>query len=181
MFDIEIIKAYKPVNEQEESDKRLFLTLYDTYGDALFERHDVAHFTASCLILNKEHTKILLEYHNIYQTWSWVGGHNDGEQDFLALVIKEAKEETGLDVTPIFDYPIALDDLWVNGHIKRGKYVSTHLHLDMAYLVEAEENAQLIEKEDEVSGLKWFTIEEFKQMNLDIMPVYLKMLERLEI
>lgn len=180
MQGIELIKAYQPINEQEESDKRLFLNLYEAYGDALYERHEVAHFTASCLILNKEHTKILLEYHNIYQSWGWCGGHNDGEQDFLALAIKEAKEETGLDVTPIYDYPIALDDLWVQGHIKKCKYVSAHLHLDMAYLFEADENAPLKIKEDEISGLKWFTLEEFKTLNCDIMDVYLKMLSRLE-
>lgn len=180
MKGIDVIKAYTPINEQEASDKQLFLELYETYGDKLYERHPVAHFTASCLILNKEHTKILLEYHNIYKSWAWCGGHNDGEQDFMKLAMREAKEETGLDVTPIFDYPIALDDLWVQGHVKRGKYVSAHLHLDLAYLMEADDTAPLKVKEDEVSALRWFTLEEFKTLNCDIMEVYLKMLKRLE-
>ena len=38
-------------------------------------------------------------YHNIYDSWSWLGGHADGETDLLAVALREVKEETGLDIS----------------------------------------------------------------------------------
>jgi len=35
-------------------------------------------------------------HHNIYKTWTWTGGHLDGEVDLLKLALKEANEETGI-------------------------------------------------------------------------------------
>ena len=179
MIGIDAIREYIPYNEQEEADKKQILYLYDLIGEDLFTRNDVAHFTSSCLIFNREHTKILMEYHNIYKCYSWCGGHNDGERDFLRVALQEAKEETGVDVTPIYETPIALDSLWVSPHLKKGKFVSSHLHLDLAYLFEADEDSILTVKEDEISDLKWFTLDEIREMEFDIKEVYLKMIERL--
>ena len=100
-------------------------------------------------------------YHNIYQSWAWTGGHADGDCDLLHVAIKEAKEETGLkNVTPVLDDIFGLDVLTVNGHIKRGQYVSSHLHLSIAYLLEADEDDLLIVNEEETSGVKWLPINE---------------------
>ncbi len=179
MIGIDEVRAYEPVNEEEAADKKLMLTTYEMYGDRLWEREPIAHFTSSCLILNKEHTKVLLEYHRIYDTYAWCGGHNDGDKDFLHVALKEAKEETGLECTPIHPYPVTLNGLYVKGHVKHGIYLSGHLHFDLAYLLEADEKQTLKIKEDEVSDLKWFDLEEFKNMHLDIQNVYMKMIARL--
>ena len=68
----------------------------DTFDDILTRKNDIGHFTASCWIVNKEKTKVLMVYHNIYDSWSWTGGHADGDEDLLRVSLKEAKEETGL-------------------------------------------------------------------------------------
>ena len=100
-------------------------------------------------------------YHNIYQTWAWTGGHADGDSDLLHVAIKEAKEETGLKtVYPITNEILGLDVLNVNGHIKNNQYVSSHLHLSVAYLLEANEDDELIVNEEETSGVKWIPINE---------------------
>lgn len=39
---------------------------------------------------------MLMVYHNIYDSWSWTGGHADGDEDVLHVAMKEAKEETGI-------------------------------------------------------------------------------------
>ena len=75
--------------------------------------------------------------------------------------IKEAKEETGLkNVTPITENILGLDVLNVNGHVKKGKYISSHLHLSIAYLLEANEEDELIINEEETNGVKWIPIDE---------------------
>ena len=56
-----------------------------------------------------------------------------------------------------------MEVLTVDGHIKRGKYVSSHLHLNVTYLLEADEESALHIKEDENSALKWIPIEKLKE------------------
>ncbi|WP_455505301.1 NUDIX hydrolase, partial [Clostridium sp.] len=127
---IEDIKNYKPYNEQEAKDKDLILKCINLHDDILTRENTIAHITSSGYIVNKSRTKVLMIYHNIYKSWAWTGGHADGDSDLLHVAIKEAKEETGLkNVTPVMTNILGLDVLNVNGHIKKGKYVSSHLHL----------------------------------------------------
>jgi 8-oxo-dGTP pyrophosphatase MutT (NUDIX family) len=46
--------------------------------------------------VNKTKEKVLVVHHNIYNSWSWTVGRADGEEDLLAVAIKELKEETGV-------------------------------------------------------------------------------------
>lgn len=158
---IEQIKQYKPYNELEERDKELILKCIDTYPD-IFERSNIAaHMTASAWVTNKKHDKILMAYHNIYKSFSWLGGHCDGEKDCLKVAIKEVQEESGIkDVKPISEDILSIEALTVNGHYKHGKYVSCHLHLNVTYLLEANDEEQLHIKKDENSAVKWFDIDE---------------------
>lgn len=155
------IENYIPYNEQEEVDKRIMLKYIEDFDDVLTRNNEYGHFTSSAFILNKQRTKILMIYHNIYKSWAWVGGHSDGESDLLKIAIKEAKEETGLkSVIPILDNIYSLEILTVNGHFKRGKYVGSHVHLNITYLLEADEKEEIRIKEDENSGVKWISIDE---------------------
>ena len=155
------INEFKPFNEQEEQDKRIMLKYFEDFDDVLTRQNEYGHFTASAFVLNKERTKILMIYHNIYDSWTWVGGHSDGDNDLLYVALKEAKEETGLtEVRPIIDEIYSLEIINVNGHFKRGKYVSSHVHLNLTYLLEADETEIVKIKEDENSGVEWTYIED---------------------
>lgn len=158
------IKNYKPYNEQEEKDKQTMLKYIHTFDNVLTRENEFGHFTASSWAVNKERTKVLMIYHNIYQSWAWTGGHSDGEADLLKVAIKELKEETGVkDVKVLNNGNIfSLEILTVNGHIKKEKYVSSHVHLNLTYLLEVDERGILHIKEDENSGVKWVPIEEVK-------------------
>ena len=155
------IEKYLPYNEQEEVDKRIMLKYIEDFDDVLTRDNEYGHFTSTAFILNKQRTKILMIYHNIYKSWAWVGGHSDGDSNLLNVAIKEAKEETGLkSVIPILDNIYSLEILTVNGHFKRGKYVGSHVHLNITYLLEADEKEEVRIKEDENSGVKWIPIGE---------------------
>ena len=160
------IENYKPYNEQEEKDKQVMLEYIDTFDNVLTRENEFGHFTASSWAVNKEKTKVLMIYHNIYQSWAWTGGHSDGEADLLNVAIRELKEETGVkNVKVLKDDIFSLEAVTVNGHVKRGKYVSSHVHLNLSYLLEVDENETLHIKEDENSGVKWVPIEEVKNLS----------------
>ena len=160
----EKIENFIPFNEQEEKDKRVFLEYIDKFDDVLTRKNTIGHFTSSNWVVNKERTKVLMVYHNIYNSWSWTGGHADGESDFLKTATKELEEEAGIkNYKVLSDNIFSLECACVNGHEKRGEYVSSHMHLNVTFLIEVDENETLKVKEDENSGVKWINIEDLPE------------------
>ncbi len=160
----DIIQQFVPYNEQEEVDKRIMLKYLNDYKNVLTRENEFGHFSSSAFVLNKERTKILMIYHNIFNSWSFVGGHCDGEDDFLRVAMREAKEETGIkSVKPIKDEIYSIEIINVDGHIKNGKYVGSHAHLNTTFLLEADENEEIRIKEDENSGVKWIPIDKIME------------------
>lgn len=154
------IRAYLPFNEQEEKDKRLMLDFLEKNDDAFLRENRLAHMTASAWVVNPARDRVLLVYHRIYDSWSWTGGHADGETDLLAVALREVREETGVrHVRPVTEEIYSLEVLTVDGHEKRGEYVSSHLHLNVTYLLEASEEDSLSVCEAENSGVGWYTLE----------------------
>ena len=181
---MESIRTYQPFNEQEEMDKSLILNWIETQDDAFSRDNTVAHMTASAWVVNKDRSRVLMVYHNIYDSWSWLGGHADGETDLLAVAIREVKEEAGISgVRPVSEKIFSLESLTVDGHVKRGKYVSSHLHLNVTYLLEADSEEQVFVKEDENSGVGWFTPEEALKKSTEpwfVERVYGKLVEKMK-
>ena len=155
----ELIKNYQPVNEQETCDKEQMLLFMEKYQDYLSRDNQIAHFTASIWTVNKERTKTLMVYHNLYDSWAWIGGHADGEEDLCAVAMRELQEETGVKFARLVSPEIlSLETLTVMGHVKRGKYVPSHLHFNLTFLAEADEGEELIVKADENQAVKWFIL-----------------------
>lgn len=178
------IEKFNPYNEQEEVEKRIMLKYIDDFDNVLTRQNEYGHFTSSAFILNKERTKILMIYHKIYNSWAWTGGHSDGDSDLLYVAMKEAKEETGItNVKPIKDDIYSLEIINVNGHEKRGKYVGSHVHLNVTYLLEADENEEIRIKEDENSGVKWIPIDEITKYSSEpwiCSRVYQKIIDKMK-
>ena len=65
------IENYPPFNEQEEKDKALILGWISNNENAFSRENTVAHITASAWVVNKDRSKVLMVYHNIYNSWSW--------------------------------------------------------------------------------------------------------------
>ena len=180
----EQIRSYQPMNEQEERDKEQILHCLETEKNIFTRENRLAHMTASAWIVNPERTKVLMAYHNIYHSWSWLGGHADGETDLLSVAIREVKEEAGIaHVRPVSENIFSLESLTVDGHVKKGKYVSSHLHLNITYLLEADSEEDVRIKEDENSGVAWFTPEEALQKSTEpwfVERVYGKLIEKVK-
>ena len=155
------LQSYQSFNEQEEADRQVMLELLQTSDNIFYRTNLLAHFTASAWVVNKSHTHVLMAFHNIYQTYAWLGGHADGEEDLLSVALREVKEESGIQtVKPITEGIYSLETIEVNGHEKKGKYVPSHLHLNVTYLLEADDTESLHIKQDENSAVNWFPIDQ---------------------
>lgn len=178
----EAIFAYKPSNEQEKSDRKIILHYIENFHeDILTRENEIAHMTSSGLILNQSLDKILMIHHNIYNTWTWTGGHADGDGDMLRVAIKEAKEETGIsNIFPLTNDLASIDIIPVYGHMKRGRYVSSHLHLNTSYILIADEKEKPIINKEETSDVGWVKVNRLDQYSNEpyLIEIYNKIIEK---
>ena len=207
------IASYHPFNEQEAADRHVMLRALKT-NRFCFDRKSQAHFTCSAWVVNPEKTQTIMVFHNIYNSWSWIGGHADGCSDLAAVALRELREETGVEhariVSPweCVDRPsrrpnvdkkakastneisnetasankipnevvnasapsptsplFSLEVLTVDGHEKNNRYISSHLHLNVTYLVEVDPSEALRIKPDENSGVKWVSLDQVLNMS----------------
>lgn len=147
---IEPLSRYCPT-KAEESFKKIMLDFLST-SEHVFERsHCCGHITASCWLLNKERTHGLMMHHKKLDQWFQLGGHCDGDSDTLAVAIKEAQEESGIEsiiaLSPeIFD----IDIHWIPSNSKE----PGHYHYDVRYLLGVNSDENIIQN-SESKELRW--------------------------
>ena len=97
----DLLADYQPQTEQEADDLGRILQILRTEPDP-WSRATPLHLTASALIVHPGTGRVLLRWHQRQQAWLQVGGHGDpGEEDPLAVALREGTEETGLaDLVP---------------------------------------------------------------------------------
>lgn len=152
---------YQPYNDQEAKDQKLMLRYLEQFDDCFSRNNPFGHFTASTWVTNPQHDKILMVYHMIYNSWSWIGGHADGETDLFSVACRELQEETGIQqMNPVSDTIFSIEILGVHAHRKHKQYIPAHVHLNVTYLIEVEEHESLHRNVDENLGVAWFPIDQ---------------------
>ena len=171
-----LIKQFIPRTTLQQKSKDEILHQLDQYGGNLYYRDMLhGHMTASAIILNPKLDKILMVYHNIYHSYSWAGGHSDGEENLYQVAYEEAKEETGVEkLYPVSRNIISVESLPVEEHMKDGKRVKAHNHYNVTFGFICSEKEQLKIKPDENSNVNWIHIEKLDQYctEEEMIPIY---------
>lgn len=77
----------------------------------------------------------------------------------------------------------SLEIVCANGYVKKGEYVSTHVHLNVTFLIEGDEEEFLRIQEDENSGVKWIEIEDVEKASNEkwiFENMYKKLIKKVE-
>lgn len=180
------IKNYQPYNDTEVEYKKSFIQFLETFSKDQWSVREnlIGHLSASAWVVNKDRSKVLFAYHNIYDSWAWLGGHADGELDLLNVAVKEAQEEAGLkNIRVVSETPLSIEGLFVRPHVKRGKFVPDHIHYNVTYLLEADENEEISFRVEESSAVGWIEIENLLDKVTDtqgIKDTYKKIMDKVK-
>ena len=178
----EEVERYVPQNQQEAGDKEMMLEYLRRFPhDILTRENKIAHFTASGFVVNSDVSRVLMAHHNLYKVWAWTGGHADGEGELLSVALREAREETGVEhIRPLTEAPVSLEILPVWGHVKRRVWVPSHQHLNLTYLLTADESDPLHYREGENTGVAWLPADRLLELTNEwqMDEIYTKLLER---
>lgn len=178
---IEQIKNFIPTCEEEQQELELFFSYLNKFENVLTWDNKICHLTSSAFVINKQKTKVLCIYHNIYDSWCWMGGHADGDDDMIYVAQKEAMEESSIkNLKLLSDQIISLDVAPVFRHYRKGKYVPSHIHLSVAYLFEADKNEKIKIQEQENSNVAWLTFDELieKTSEKHMIPIYKRIIDK---
>ena len=144
-----LLAAYRGRWPQESATVARFDAFVDSHPDCFHRSCQVGHITGSAWLVDIEGDRVLLAHHRKLGRWLQPGGHSDGDPDTLAVALREAREESGLDVRTLDD---AIFDLDVHG-IPAGGREPAHLHFDVRFLVQADHDRFRVS--DESHALAW--------------------------
>ncbi len=136
--------------------------------------HELIDFTASTYIVHDG--AVLLRFHDKYKFWIPVGGHVELDEDINEAALREAKEESGLDVVLVGPKP--------HGFTEGGKYKElippafvnihqindVHRHHDFIYFAKSQ-NRNIVRSEVPAEHLRWVTEAELDSAELNLSEV----------
>ena len=143
------LKAYRRRWPEESETVARFETFVDSHPDCFERSCAVGHITGSAWIVNRTGERVLLTHHRKLGRWLQPGGHSDGEPDTLEVALREAREESGLDLRALDE---AIFDLDVHLIPARG-CERAHYHHDVRFLVQAMEDRFRVSEES--CALAW--------------------------
>ncbi len=129
------------------------------HPDAYQRHHLPGHITGSAWIVDPEHTAALFVHHAKLNKWLQPGGHSDGDENTLAVALREAQEETGVMNFEIPDQ--SFFDLDIHP-IPERKDMPAHDHYDVRFLFYASRSETIIVSE-ESHDVQWIAFEDIAE------------------
>jgi 8-oxo-dGTP pyrophosphatase MutT (NUDIX family) len=156
----ELLARHVPTDDKEREDVARMRAFAADLERPFSRGQPRAHFTGSAVVVDPPGERVVMVLHGKLHRWLQPGGHAE-ESDaghIEATALREAREETGCRVRLHERAPRPLD---VDVHtIPARKDEPEHLHLDVRYLVVAEDPESLAHDPGESSGAQWLTWDE---------------------
>ena len=154
-----LLDAHQPADAEEARSLAEMRRLLPRLEQPFSRHQPEAHFTASALVVDVDAGKIALLNHAKLGRWLQPGGHAEPEDGGFMHVtaLREAREETGCELRLYDSTPTLLD---VDVHLIPARGDEAHHHLDLRFLMVAEDPQRLALNADESTAISWFSFEE---------------------
>lgn len=128
-----------------------YLAHLAAHADAMSKQGPPAHFTASCLVLDRSGSNVLLTLHKKANQWFQFGGHFEpADSDAHAAAQREAREESGITTLVARPELVQLDR-----HLLVGSFGRCREHLDLRFMAVADDDAEHAVSE-ESHDVRWW-------------------------
>lgn len=152
------IENYTPTDEPEAACIPKFLNLLRGQERCFHRDCFPAHITASTILLNQAGDQILMNHHRKMNIWLGFGGHADGEDDVLAVALRETMEESGLTAfKPVSPYIADLSIHPIPENMTKGE--PAHEHYDVRYILQMTGDQTPVISHESIA-LKWMGFDE---------------------
>lgn len=152
----ERLMAYLPADEKEAADREAMVGWLGRLPHPFSPEQPEAHFTASAVVVDPSGNHVCLVRHRHLDRWLQPGGHPEGSDENLGqTALREAREETALQLE---FHPLARRPFDVDVHLfpERDGFPAHH-HLDLRFLLIAQDPEELVHQAEEAHDARWFT------------------------
>ena len=147
------LSTWRAPNLAQERLRTGYLAHLAAHPDAMSKQGPPAHFTASCLVLDRTGSRVLLTLHKKANAWFQFGGHFEpGDTDAHAAAQREAREESGITTLVARPELVQLDR-----HRLVGSFGACREHLDLRFVAVADDYATLAVSEESFDVRWWPT------------------------
>ena len=150
------LAAYGRRHPQEAAVLDRFLGFVRSHESCFHRDCRPGHVTASAWLLDPGRRRVLLNHHRKLNRWLQPGGHCDGDPATLDVAVREAMEETGLEVEPWSPQPLDID---IHA-IPAREDEPAHRHYDLRYALVAKSEDFAVS--DESHALVWAPLDELR-------------------
>jgi len=157
-FILKLLEAYQ-TDDQAERQMHKDLTQFVQQHDNCFDRElAVGHITGSAWLVDKNLGHVFFTHHKKLDKWFQPGGHSDSNANTLAVAMKEASEESGIE--DVFIQPLNDNIFDIDIHtIPARKDEAEHLHYDIRFILETDMNHPL-NISDESHEIAWIALDD---------------------
>lgn len=152
---VAVLSQWAAPDAGQDGLRRDYLDHLAAHPEGVAKAGPPAHLTASCLVVDAAHERVLLTLHRRAREWFQFGGHLEaGDASLWAAARREAREESGLACLEPLKQPVQLDR-----HVLVGDFGRCHEHLDVRYVAVAPDGATGLVSEESLD-VRWWPVDD---------------------
>jgi len=156
-FILNLLKQHQPHNTTESNMLSELISFVEQHENCFDRELSIGHVTGSAWLVDKDLKYVFFTHHKKLNRWLQPGGHSDGDANTLAVSMREASEESGIEdvfIQPVFDKIFDVDIHTIPARKKDPE----HKHYDIRFLLEADMN-QPLRISEESNEIAWIPVE----------------------